>query len=322
MAILASQTTPTTCGDALFALKALLVSAGWTVGSSGTGSAGAGSGVYNGSGDAITTAALMKNQGAWFRIVSPLGASGPQYIFQNNQSGVGTDNGQINVWVTCYGIAGAGTASVPNAFTSGAQIRAASSLSTFGSNGTYRFWCAADNAAPYGFWFGAIPIGGGAMAGVNVLAPLSAFNVGDPTPYVFLTNPSNTAATWQTVSVPGNTLTTAGVYAYLPLTTTLTGTIGFLPVNQAFQGGALTLAATSSGGGYGVDPITGKDALFPIMFARSLSITLPSWKGVTTFARWKGTVRTNGDTATLNSPRDLIHTGDLVLPWDGSVPIL
>lgn len=322
MAIIASQTTPGTCGDALFSLKALLVSAGWTVGSSGTGDLGAGSGVYDGSGDAITTAALMKNRGAWFRIVSPLGASGPQYIFQNGQSGVGTDSGQINVWVTCYGIAGAGTASVPNAFTSGIQIRAAASLSTFGSNGTYRFWCAADNAAPYGFWFGTIPIGGGVMAGVNVLAPLSASNVGDVTPYVVLTNPSNTNATWQNVATPGNTLTTAGVYAYIPLTTNITGTVGFLPTNQTFIGGGLTLAATTSGGGYGTDPITGNDALFPIMFARSLSVGLPSWKGVTTFAKWKGTTRTNGDTATVVSSRDHIHVGDLVLPWDGSVPVL
>lgn len=317
MAILAVQTTPATAADALFSLKALLVSAGWTVGSSGTGSAGAGSGIYNGSGDAITTAALMANNSAWYRIVSPLGASGPQYVIQQGT----VNNGNINILATSYGIAGAGTASTPNALTSGLQIRS-TGVSTFQTNGTYRFWAAADNAAPYGFWFAGIPIGGGSISGLNVLAPLSSTNVGDVTPYVFISNASNNNVLWSSITSATNNVTSNGVYAYLPGTTTFTATIGFLPTNQSFVGGSQTLAATAGGGGYGVDPLTGKDALFPIMFARALSITLPSWKGVTTFARWKGTIRTNGDTATLNSPRDLIHMGDLVLPWDGSVPIL
>lgn len=318
MAILASQSNPATCGAALFALKTLLVSAGWTVASSGTGSSGVGSGVYNGSGDAVTTSALMSNPNAWFRVVSPLGPTGPQYVFQNGTS----IYGEINIIATCYGVAGAGTASAPNSLTNGLQLRS-TAVQTFNTDGTaYRLWCAADNAAPYGFWFGAIPFGGGTMSGVNVLAPLDVTNIGDPTPYAFLSNPYNLNPTWQTVATPANNSSSSGAYTYIPFTTSLSGTIGFLPTNQSFVGGGITLAATSSGGGFGVDPITGKDALFPIMFARSLAVAPAGWKGVTTFARWKGTIRTNGDTATLNSPRDLIHIGDLVLPWDGSVPIL
>lgn len=318
MAILANQSNPAKVGNALFSLKTLLVSAGWTVASSGTGSSGSGSGVYNGSGDAITTGALMTNPNAWYRIVSPLGASGPQYTIQNGPSIFG----EAALSVTCYGVSGAGTASNPNPLTSGLQIRS-NAVSTLPNDGTpYRFWCAADNAAPYGFWFGAIPFGGGTMSGVNVLAPLSTTNAGDVTPYTFLSNVSNQNPTWQTVSTPANTSSGSGAYTYIPFTTSLSGTIGFLPTNQSFVGGGITLAATSSGGGFGVDPITGKDALFPIMFARSLAVAPAGWKGVTTFARWKGTIRTNGDTATLNTPRDLIHIGDLVLPWDGSVPIL
>lgn len=321
MAIIGSQSTPATCGDALFALKTLLTLAGWTVASSGTGSAGAGSGVFNASGDALTTVALMTNQNAWFRIHSPLGSGdGPEFLFQNGTS----NNGQIDLWFTCYGISAPGNASTLPTLVNGAQLRSKTSNAMFPSNGTYRHWSIADNAAPYGFWFGNIPIGGGAVSGLATLSPLSSFNAGDPNPYIFSSATSTQSFPWSNVALATAGVTNPSNAGYLPppSATNLQIIPGFVPTNQSFQGGALTLAATTSGGGYGTDPITGKDALFPIMFARSLSISLPTWKGVTTWMRWKGTTRTNGDTGTLNTPRDLIHMGDVVLPWDGSIPIL
>jgi hypothetical protein len=321
VAIIASQSTPATCGDALFNIKALLKLAGWIVAESGTGSAGTGSGVYNASGDALTTAALMTNQNAWFRIRSPLGSgTGPEFLFQNGTS----NNGQIDLWFTCYGVSAPGTSSTLPTLVNGAEVRDKASSAQFDSNGTYRLWVAADNAAPYGFWYGCVPIGGGAVRGLASLSPLSTVNVGDPNPYIFSSAHYNLAYPWSNVALATAGVNNATNIGYLPppSATNIQIIPGFIPNNQNFIGGGLTLAATTSGGGYGTDPITGKDALFPIMFARSLAISLPTWKGVTTWMRWKGTARTNGDTGTLVTARDLIHMGDVVLPWDGSVPVL
>jgi hypothetical protein len=326
MTIIASQTTPASSGESLFNLKALLKLAGWTVAESGTGNAGTGSGVYNASGDAITTAALMTNSLAWYRIHTPLGSgSGPEFVIQNSTN----NSGQINFWYTAYGTSSPGTASALPTLVNGTQLRSAGGARQMPSGVAYRLWCVADNAAPYGMWFGTIPVGGGNANSVTALCPLSSFNVGDPNPYMLVNTPSGNfnanGPLWSGVTSFASGVDAACLnvgYLPPPAATNLQIIPGFLPTNQSFAGGNIVLPATAAGGGYGTDPITGKDALFPIMYARSLSLTLPTWKGVTTWMRWKGTVRTNGDTGTLNTTRDLIHMADVVLPWDGSVPIL
>jgi hypothetical protein len=319
VAIIASQTTPTNFGDCGYAIKQLLVTAGWSVLESGTGSAGAGSGVYNATGDAITTGALMNNTNAWFRIRSPLGASGPQFVFQNANNG-----GGYNIWFTCYGVSSAGNASTPTTLLNGSQIRQSSwTLFASTTSPVHRLFVAADNAAPYGFWFGQIPVGGGAVKGINVLAPLSVTNPGDVTPYMVVSGLSSSSMLVADLASYASAYSGHLNFGYIPGTTNCTIIPGFLPTNQSYFGGALNLASsTSYAGGYGADPITGKDALFPIMYARSLALTLPCWKGVTSFFRLKGTIRGNADTATVATPSDYIHMGDVVLPWDGSVPVL
>lgn len=320
MATITSQTTPNTTGAILIAIKTLLVSAGWTVAQSGTGSSGAGSGVYNPSGDSVTTTALLNNPDAWFRIVSPLGASGPQFCFQR---GSGTTDARITY--SAFGVSVAGTASTIPTMTSQITLRSPGFDAwppSFVSS-LYRLWVAADNAAPYGFWFNLIQVGGGNMASGLALIPMSTFTPGDTNPYIVACNDS--ASSWRAnnLFITSSSPTTNSVVGYLPTTSSVVTIPAFVPSNQNYFGGSVNaIASTVGAGGFGSDPITGKDVLFPIQFIRPVTLGTAAWKGATSFMRWKGTLRANGDTATVTTPRDFIHIGDTVLPWDGSVPLI
>jgi hypothetical protein len=74
--ILVASVTSTGAADMLYYLKTTLVSAGWTVLSSGTGTGG----TYNSSGDSISSATVMNNANAWYRITDP--ASVREYVMQ------------------------------------------------------------------------------------------------------------------------------------------------------------------------------------------------------------------------------------------------
>ncbi len=60
-------TTPANGASAMLRFQQGLTTAAWVCESSGTGSSGAGSGVYNSSGNSCTTAALIANPAAWTR---------------------------------------------------------------------------------------------------------------------------------------------------------------------------------------------------------------------------------------------------------------
>ena len=74
--ILVASVSTTGAGDMLYYLKTTLVSAGWTVLSSGTGTSGS----YNSTGDSISSSAIMNNANAWYRITDP--ASTREYVMQ------------------------------------------------------------------------------------------------------------------------------------------------------------------------------------------------------------------------------------------------
>lgn len=74
--ILVASVSTTGAADMLYYLKTTLVSAGWTVLSSGTGTAG----TYNSTGDSISSATVMNNANAWYRITDP--AAVREYVMQ------------------------------------------------------------------------------------------------------------------------------------------------------------------------------------------------------------------------------------------------
>lgn len=78
--ILISNVANTGAADVLYNLKTTLVSAGWTVLSSGTGFGGS----YNASGDSITSATVMNTASAWYRITDP--ATSREFVMQRGGS--------------------------------------------------------------------------------------------------------------------------------------------------------------------------------------------------------------------------------------------
>lgn len=78
--ILISNVANTGAAEVLYYLKNTLVGAGWTVLSSGTGTAG----TYNATGDSISSVAIMNTANAWFRITDP--ATSREYVMQRGST--------------------------------------------------------------------------------------------------------------------------------------------------------------------------------------------------------------------------------------------
>lgn len=78
--ILISSVSTTGAAEVLYHLKTTLVTAGWVVLSSGTGTGGS----YDASGDSISSVAVMNTANAWFRITDP--ASAREYVMQRGST--------------------------------------------------------------------------------------------------------------------------------------------------------------------------------------------------------------------------------------------
>lgn len=333
MAIVSSvNNLPADSSTAVYTLKTTLVSAGWTVDQSGTGTAG----TYNSSGDSITSGSVLATANAWFLISSP-GGGGQKFTFQNNNNGT--------AWrIRWSGSGGAvstdGTATATPSMSSSFYIRGNASTYTtwLPTNNTYRWHVIADNAAPYGFWCAALVTGGtDASHSGLVFDPLTATAAGDVSPYVtHVAYPSYFLLAGRMGETVTSLSTTDSSYTstYIASTTPATSTTGSIqPYGPGWYnltagaGTHITLAAglgTWSSTGVGSNPITGYDESWPVVWARRSAAVggNPGYKGVGTFMKFLGTERTWGDTFTVSTTRDRICIGDFSLPWDGSVPSL
>ena len=71
----------------------------------------------------------------------------------------------------------------------------------------------------------------------------------------------------------------------------------------------------------GVNPISGDDELFPLVFGRRYDVVNSGFKGVSTQTCWNGTTRADGDTlSSAPGARDRIVFGDINVPWNGTIP--
>jgi hypothetical protein len=330
MAIVSSTSTlPANSSTAVYTLKTTLVSAGWTVTQSGTGTAG----TYNSTGDSISSAAVLATANAWFLISSP---NGQRFVFQNEANSTGwrirwSGSGGT---VSTDGTATASPTMASSVFVRGSAVAYTTWLPT---NNTYRWHVVADNAAPYGFWCAALVTGGteSSHSGL-VFDPLTATASGDVVPYVaycagpnfFLwagrmeesnTGTSSTVSMSYYASTTPATSTTATMQPYGPFWYSPVAGSHLLMGGYLAAGGAFTSVA-----GPGSNPITGYDESWPVIWARRAAASggNPGYKGVGTFMKFTGTDRTWGDTFTVNSTRDRINIGDFSLPWDGSIPSL
>lgn len=315
MAIVSStNTTPSDSSTAVYALKTTLVTAGWTVTQSGTGT----SGTY-GASDLITSAAVLSAAKAWFYIQSP---NGQGFTFQNNNN---STSWRVK-WRGNGGAVGTGAADKTPLITNEVLLRGSGTDASPGftdfvpTNGSYRWNVIADNASPYGFWCGAIITGGTYTRGGLLLDPLTAISPGDVSPYIVLVGgSSDTWSNADNIYDEAYGSPTGNYYSAMYVASTGTGNVAKPHLHVPKSYGGYTIFQNSV-----VNPITGNDELYPAIWARRADAANgnPGWKGVSTFVKVRGIARSIGDTYSVSTSKDTISYNHLALPWDGSTPVI
>lgn len=175
MAYLEDLTTPATGDVAMRRLKTRLVAAGWTVVASGDGRS-----AYGASSDVITAdsgAGSLDASGAWMRLRP---GSGTREVLIIRGASVTT-------WTVRYSAVGfsATTPSATTAPTATDQQTLISAAQLLPTDGGYRWLVCAEDAAPWHFWAGAIPTGGGAPRTLVGLWPMrdGSYPSADTDPY-------------------------------------------------------------------------------------------------------------------------------------------
>jgi len=331
--------TPATNALAMYEFKTLLKGAGWIVPLSSDGI------TYNGSGDQITGgntgAGGMNNNNAWFVLKQPAAVDSyqRQILFFRAAN-------TANWWVqysTSAGFTGGGATTPPTA-TDAQNLLGTSTTGgqMFNTEGNIRWHVMADNASPYTFYAVAYIIGGSNVSTFLMCDRMLAgsFQAADADPYVWMTSgynsfgnrnvlptntgtPANANMVSDTAFVRPDYGTTQGTpfawYRY-----TLSGA-AFVATPAlwytAFSGGNSYSAAPF---GFGTNPWSSNDDLFPVLYGRMSNAAVPiGYKGTSFLLQWCGTQRTTGDTLTVSTTADrLVLNGALVVPWNGSTPLI
>lgn len=318
MAFSFTKTTPDTGATAMYQLKERLKSAGWTVQASSDGT------THNSSGDQISSgvsgAGGFANNSAWVRLRSPAGAGGAEFVIQR---GTVNANWRLKYSVTAGFSGGSPSATrVPSASDEvliwGAGTDASPTYATLlGTDSFYRWNVAADDAAPYGFWAGAFPTGGGVPTGAFVYEPLSGLEPTDAGKYAIYLSGSGQNPFFvgqlsnESVAAASNTM-----WSSTPSTAPLSSDWRACPALVLGMYNSVDIVPS----GLPTNPLSSKDEVFPIVYARRAALSPAFYKGVGTLMKWCGTTRTTGDTLSVSSSRDRIVYRDVSLPWDGSVP--
>lgn len=284
-----------TSGLALYTLKEALKLAGWSVLSSGTGTAGSTAAsdlITTGTGTALGSFAVGN---AWVRIREPSGAGGREYVLQN-----GNANSSVNVIIKysrATGFVSGGTATVAPTTGGGDGVvfvgtgTDAAPVQTTWLPGaaTGYYHAVANNVAVngvYGFWWYGYLAGGGTarMLGTEAVAPGStAATDGDPSVRYrdnlsAVSAASQTVQWWEAYGLGGATYRTGGGFGII--------------FNGSYAAGAPILPVFN-----GLDPYTGKVPMFSSAFGAPAVMV----KGYSTEAVYFGTVQNAQDTFNLSS---------------------
>lgn len=336
--------TPATNATAIFQLKTLMKSAGWTVTRSSDGT------TFNASGDQITGADTgangMNNNNAWFVLKQPAAVDGyqRQILFFR---GTNVSNWWVQYSISS-GFSSGGATSAPTA--ADAQNLFATSSSggqLFSSTeGGIRWHVMADNSSPYSFAAFAYNTGGGNVTNMLVCDRMTAgsFPTQDNDPYVWYfgsyNNNNGSVLPRQTQSSPPVDLGSDSPMVRTDAPTGLSPTLGFpscwfkyalsgatfTNVTAPFYANSMLSGAvhTMIPCGLGSNPHTGNDDLFPLIWARTSSNSTPvGYKGTSSMFQWCGAQRSTGDTVTVSTASDhIVLNGTLVLPWNGANPLI
>jgi len=309
MAFTAYQYTPATGAEHIFNLKTNLVIAGWTVKMSGTGTAGTGSGTYNSTGDSVTTAALMANTNAWFRIQDP--ATTREYTFQRTTANT--------TWRIKYSASAKFTGGSPAAgqtpsatdeavkYGSGTDA-SPTGTALLGTDGAYRQKMAIGAAGDtYAWWCGAFTSGTGASPQMVAHDPVNAASSTDTDQLVTIFTSSGNF-TSSTLGGAANT----SVAAWMSNTRTVSG--NHVNLYAAYIG-------TTTGAGWPgssvSNPFDTTEDILPMPYLRNAASAAPQgYKGWSSIMRWCGTSKAVG--STLQSGAWIVMGTSIAMAWDGS----
>jgi len=307
----------------IYDLKVALLASGWTCtySSDGLSAFGAGDNVTSSNSGANG----LNNSNAYFILQQPGGGSAPysgsrQLLFQftNSQN-----------WAIKYsfgGLFGTGTnTTAPTASDSGIVLGFGNASQLFAlSDGQTRAQIMVDTTN-FGFYLIGWKTGGGQTSCVFMFDPLlsASLDPSDVDPFLIYGEGSS------------NVLSSMGVgssYGYSSDNFGAQGTVrGWL--NKSLGSASFCSVPANSlcylnGSnavidfpGCGSNAYTGADEAAPVVYARCVtSGGTTGFKGISGYAKWNGTTRSNGDTLTLSTSKDRIYFGQCSLPWDGSTP--
>lgn len=339
---------PVTAAEAVFRLKELLKSAGWTIQASSDGTNF--SNTAGNTNDQITSSTEMGNLNAWFVIKQPAIGSGTgapghrQLAFRKSSATEGS-------WTVTYiplnstntaaqAPTVAGTATALPTYTSVYDVCGTypSTAGTWFSTtaNTYRTSIAADNAAPYGFYMFSYLVSSGSAAtagGCLIFDPLTSYDASDVDPYAFycpsptngILDVSSSSATAASVmptthnrSAPAKLLYKSTLYEAWRNVSMLV----YCSHDSSSTAGLINFPNASS-----TNPHTAEDDLLPVPYGRPASntstvFTPPNgFMGISTLLKYAGVSRSTGSPLTVSTTRDYISVVDVVFPWDGSVPL-
>lgn len=199
----------------------------------------------------------------------------------------------------------------------GAGTDASPTFTSFlGTNNTYRQQGAVYDTAPYGFWFGCYPIGGGAATAGIVFDPMAGADSLDGDPAMWVTGVQS------------------GGFAYTSLSQTGAATASRCAGWLGYGAGGSFVAImanglTSNGGGQfapnncPTNTHSMKHNLFPPVYGRPSGLAIPNgYKGVSTLLSWNPTSKTTGETYQVSTSNDRIVFGDVSFAWGGTATVI
>ena len=318
-----TNSIPATGSVAVFALRTVLIAQGWTQQNSGDGMAAFGAG-------AVTSGAAgangLGNTDAWIRLRDPAGVR--EIVFQR---WVTDQHWYIKYSASAGFTGGAPSATQVPSATDEKIIYGTGPDNAFAggqwlpTNNTYRMNIAAgDVSVGYGWYFDVFPTGNAAGTHNSMLWEIMAagsFPVADVDPFViYITPPGGTTSAWATDFWDGSQ-----IHGWFGTGGGRTWQVVRATVYYAVAEGAGHFPAYTAGWGAGQNSFTTNDDALPVPFGRLATAPAPSgWKGFSSMIKYSSTVRANYDTYSISAPgaMDWVWINGVILPWDGSVPVI
>jgi hypothetical protein len=305
--------------DALLAwepyyIKEHLKSCGWTAPSSGDGT------TYNAGADIITHggagAGGLGNTNAWFCLRAPNGAV--EITIQRTNSNslyrIKLGRAAFNAGSPSATRTPATTTATDEILVNGGGTDAAPTGASTGwgggSNGAQHLKGAADDEAPYGFWFArcTASLYGTLQPGFICFDPLTNTIAGDAFPYVMLVKVNDLLQNVLTLDVP------ATQFTYVASATPATSVV--MPIQTIYDATNLSVPGDI------MSTDEGLFRAFQMTYARRAALANPGYKGVSSMMKWVSPRPGRWQTLSIDAPNDWITYGDCALPWGGERAVI